>query len=782
MSSPPDLEILCKKLSSTPPAQLPRSLPALTNHVSRCGPALSTTPSDQKKPKDDDGSRTAVLVHRLKTTITTLLTGRSPEARFAAVGVVKAVVDVGGWETLRGAEPWVRGLLSIVQKGDALATKELAIITLTRIYTLLHPYQTLTRELATPTIPTFATSCLQLFNSPTPSPPTIIETICEAFTTLIPLYPTTFRPFATQTRSAARPYLAPTSSDAIYVPPSLQRTAGRLIVSLHHVAAKSGSSDDWAKMVQAVIRDLHATADQVLRAVVEAWYPSDGYVRSVVSPDGEPHGGSSSPEQLPPWTGLSAGVDRLIGLFNHLADYLSCPTRTPVAIPLSAIMGTISRLTSIVKPTCKSHNWDQYLEANPAILREERQELCTLLPQIHIAATDLTLTLLQRFDRALIPLVPDILDNLVRIFKSGMDIPSTRRSAYRVLHAILSFAGPTLSKQAVSAIEPLLAACCRDLQQEAALLGPETPAGKKEMANADLFLIRPSTPVLNTALDADHIAAARRLLPLLLSDLPQEYLKASLRGLMDRTAILTRSREAMLASVLHPYRDGRRRMYPSILPHLTRQFPHDQSLEVIRTNLRVSDRPAAPIEMEVDVTEKEQDTDRDDEESVEDETPHQSLHQQNLQEELQPKDDAGTIPSPSVATEKIPVPQIAPQVSSTQPEDNPITPKPAATCTAPSNAAHPQPPKRKHDASSAANPPKRHEAQKPEAKDPNPLQRHHVEKSEAMVDAIPVVSHPPPQPRLPPPTVSDDDSDGSVHLNMELDDDEVDEPEDGVHG
>ncbi|PHH69035.1 hypothetical protein CDD80_7057 [Ophiocordyceps camponoti-rufipedis] len=782
MSPPPDLEILCKKLSSTPPALLPRSLPALTNHASRCGPALSTTPPDQKKPKDDDGSRTAVLVHRLKTTTTTLLTGRSPEARFAAVGVVKAVVDVGGWETLRGVEPWVRGLLSIVQKGDALATKELAVITLTRIYTLLHPYQTLTRELATPTIPTFATSCLQLLNSPPPSPPTIIETICEAFTALIPLYPTTFRPFATQTRSAARLYIAPTSSDAIYVPPSLQRAAGRLIVSLHHVAAKSGSSDDWAKMVQAVIRDLHATADQVLRAVVEAWYPSDGYVRSVVSPDGEPHGGSSSPDQLPPWTGLSAGVDRLIGLFKHLGDYLICPTRTPVAIPLSAITGTISRLSSIAKPSCKSHNWDQHLEANPAILKEERQELCALLPQIHIAATDLTLTLLRRFDKVLIPLLPDMLDNLVRVFNSGMDIPSTRRTGYRVLHAILPLAGPTLSKQAVSALEPLVAACCRDLQQEAGLLDPEVPTGKKAMANADLFLVQPSTPVFNTALDADHREAARRLLPVLLSDLPQEHLKASLRGLMDKTAILTRSREAMLASVLHPYRDGRRRMYPSILPHLTRQFPRDQGLEVIRTNLRVSGRPAAPVEMEVDVTEMEQERDRDGEESLEDETPQQSLHQHNLQQEPQPKDEAGTNPSPSAAAKEIPVPQIASQVSATQPKDNPFTPEPAATSTAPSNAAHSQPPKRKHDASSAANPPKRHETQKPEAQDPIPLQRHDVEKSEALVDAIPVVSHPAPLPQPPPPTVSDDDSDGSVHLNMELDDDEVEELEDDVDG
>lgn len=56
-----------------------------------------------------------MLVHKLKTSITTHLNGRSREGRFAAIGLIKAAVDVGGWETLRGSEAWVRGLLSIVQ-------------------------------------------------------------------------------------------------------------------------------------------------------------------------------------------------------------------------------------------------------------------------------------------------------------------------------------------------------------------------------------------------------------------------------------------------------------------------------------------------------------------------------------------------------------------------------------------------------------------------------------------------------------------------------------------
>lgn len=111
---PPDLRVLCRKLSSIPPAQLPHALPALTRHVARCGHVLSTPQEPKQK---DDASQASLLVHKLKATITALLTGRSPDARFAAVGLVKAVVDVGGWETLRGTAPWVRGLLAILQVG-----------------------------------------------------------------------------------------------------------------------------------------------------------------------------------------------------------------------------------------------------------------------------------------------------------------------------------------------------------------------------------------------------------------------------------------------------------------------------------------------------------------------------------------------------------------------------------------------------------------------------------------------------------------------------------------
>lgn len=113
--APVDLKVLCRKLTTTTPELLPHHLGALTHHVLRCRHVLSE-PQEPSKSKDASSqSSVSVLVHKLKTSITTLLNGRSREGRFAATVLIKAVVDVGGWEVLRTAEPWVRGLLSIVQ-------------------------------------------------------------------------------------------------------------------------------------------------------------------------------------------------------------------------------------------------------------------------------------------------------------------------------------------------------------------------------------------------------------------------------------------------------------------------------------------------------------------------------------------------------------------------------------------------------------------------------------------------------------------------------------------
>lgn len=112
VSLPPELRSICRRLTTAKTEQLPSLLPSLLKDLQRCQRPLSE-PQDAKTTSSS--SEAAVLVHKLRTHIGTLLNGRSLEGRFTAVALIKTYIEVGGWETLRVSEPWVRGLVSILQ-------------------------------------------------------------------------------------------------------------------------------------------------------------------------------------------------------------------------------------------------------------------------------------------------------------------------------------------------------------------------------------------------------------------------------------------------------------------------------------------------------------------------------------------------------------------------------------------------------------------------------------------------------------------------------------------
>lgn len=644
----------------------------------------------------------------------------------------------------------------IYQKGDPAASKELAIVALTRIYTLLQPFQTLVREIATPTIPAFATACLQLIkpsgpNQATTTPLHLVETICDAFTTLIPLYPATFRPSSSQTMTALRFYLAPTESDDFSISSSLSFSARRLAATQHFVAAKSAGSDEWAKLVAGIIDELHATISQVFRAIEESWEPTAGVAQTQVEMDQPCPAGGSEKEQLPPWEGIHAGSQRIVGLFEYLSACSNHITKGPVALPLTKITDAVTRVCLIARLSPKSQSWDQALQTRPRIGREEKDELWSVIPDVHMAALRLTRTLFQRLGSDMVPYASEGLDHLTRVTKSGMSVAAVRATSYATLNNLLLAAGPTLSKSMVDMLGTIIGATCRDLQEDAGYLKPpkktaSAPTESKKngaTTNTDLFLKKTesTTEVQPVLLEKGHKEAASTLLATLISHIPQQHLKPSHRSLLDQTAILTHNRDAMLASVLNPYTDPRGRKFASILPHLTQLFPEDQGLEILRTNLRPeggrvgnSEQPLSDEEQEDDEKDEDEDEDMVDAQQGDHDAPEKE------KESLKP----GVIP----AAPKIDLPV----------QTSPFESNPAETSTVYGEVGgvkprSSSPPKRKHDAVEDI-PQKRQELEPSvSSRAPEPL----AESTAAAAGD------------------DDSDSDESVHLNMELDDDDDDD-------
>ena len=85
--------------------------PCLAAFIIDCKDILS---SSTNHAVGKDASETSVLVHKLKSQLTALLQEKVVEARWAAVVLIKATIEVGGWEVLRGVGAWVRGILGLL--------------------------------------------------------------------------------------------------------------------------------------------------------------------------------------------------------------------------------------------------------------------------------------------------------------------------------------------------------------------------------------------------------------------------------------------------------------------------------------------------------------------------------------------------------------------------------------------------------------------------------------------------------------------------------------------
>lgn len=447
-------------------------------------------------------------------------------------------------------------------------------------------YPTLLREITTPTLPGFITSSLSLVTAKNSSTTAAtIEAVFQAFTKLLPRHPTLYRPFVTQIRAATKLYLAPTSADQALVPLSLQVAAQRLTILLHQTVAKGGGGEQWGKSFRELIREVHITADNVLRAVLEDWESTAGFVEAGVDLNGEISGGGRSLEDLSAWTGIVAGTERLKGLLHFLYTYFKVETSTPVAIPLGAVVDLIVRLLSVAIPATDANRSREGPRLNPAVDRDEKDALWSYMPEIYVATLELIDSMVDRLQGNLMSLSPGLLSQISWVFAHGKHSSRFRNIGYQVITKLLTLSGMSLNKAQVSKLNLIIRTCCNDLQgsartSEVSRSEPRTVNGSSQVA--DSFLQQPMDSIDTMVLTDPALAlSAATLLPVIVGSIPQQFLDISLRSLVERTAILTHNKDAMLECVLNPFVGKNGAPLASIVPHLTQAFGHDSTVEIL---------------------------------------------------------------------------------------------------------------------------------------------------------------------------------------------------------
>ncbi|KAJ9642804.1 hypothetical protein H2199_004325 [Coniosporium tulheliwenetii] len=296
---------------------------------------------------------------------------------------------------------------------------------------------------------------------------------------------------------------------------------------------------------------------------------------------------------LPGWSGLFAGSERMVGLLRLLAQFIRTPTAAAVGVRIGLVTDLLSRLLSLTIP---SNTDDAVGRANMRfsnqVGREERENLLVALPQIHATAIEVLGALVERFTDAVYSTLPGYLDQVVWIFKAENMSDAIRASVYRAAIQLVDILGPSMTKTSIDILGQIIQVSCGDLLND-----PQATGTNRDQANGkpnglhtsmDISLGTTAAPKSSTLLSNGPVSAAYSLLPVLLGRIPAQHISVSLRTLMDRTAVLLRHKEAVLASALNPPAKKGGTAASSVLRLLAISFPNDLEVEGIL-------RPRMPV-------------------------------------------------------------------------------------------------------------------------------------------------------------------------------------------
>ncbi|KAG9688302.1 hypothetical protein KCU95_g10394, partial [Aureobasidium melanogenum] len=569
------------------------------------------TQPDLANQKDSDA---ALALHRFNTQITSLLGDRHVEGRWAAIVLIKATIEAGGWETLKKSIAWVRGLLILLKKPDPPLLRCLTIVTLTRIFMLTWEFPTLIREITTPSLPTFVSTCLNNLASRQPTPQETKATL-ECFAQLLPRHPTIFR----QHQDSVAKLLTvvfedKTSGDCVL------DLASRISVLLHQCEPKNGASEKWEATLVATLHSAHAMADRTFMSVDEDWQSVTGtnFVnKNILSELYSKAQQARTPAEGPVGQFITPGYQGLMNHLRLLTAYFASATSASVVASVGAVTDLLTRLMSNTISTSSTRSTIRFKRD---VTREERDALTEVLPQIHVACLEVLSIIFDRYGKALAPASQPFLDQIMWIFHASSANVEVRTATYVVGKKILDVSGQSLNKDAINALKKYINACCEDVLPTKEEKDTQNSNGNKQQStmNADTFLKQGSAkPSAKTEL-AGLKSAAWDLLPTLLGQLPAEHCSIALRATMDRTAVLARHKDAVMASTLnHTSTAKAARKGNSLLPLLAREYPTDPSVEALlrpRMPILQTGRKATDAETEAEAIDEDEDSVSEDEE------------------------------------------------------------------------------------------------------------------------------------------------------------------------
>ncbi|KAL9612422.1 MAG: hypothetical protein Q9167_002970 [Letrouitia subvulpina] len=432
-----------------------------------------------------------------------------------------------------------------------------------------------------------------------------MTTILDAFCELLPFHPSLFRPFVGQLRELLRCLLAPTRSnvssegtavvDGKRVLEATASSARRLLVILCSCAPKNTSGQEWVQSLEKLVNQCHRTANLVFRAVIEDLVPSWAIQAEIAQPKSfdmmlnEPQGDLLN---LPSWTGIHGGIERLQGQIKTLQAFLTTKTSSSVALPLEKVADVAKRILLVLPPGEAQDQLRSSDRVNPEVDREEREALLVALPKLHVLAINLIMSLLMRFERGLVTSIGEILEQILWNFCAQRNHDGVRGATYDILCLYLSLFGPTTPRDLASMISDCVESACEDLlpfnksTQKTAQDGSEAARQLGENGapskSGSSYIKSLGHNAFFPNISAQTKAAARALICSALKDLPNNFLLPTARAQVDVVSILVEdNKDLMEASTMNPPSQRQHEEQRTILPFLARKFARYERVEAL---------------------------------------------------------------------------------------------------------------------------------------------------------------------------------------------------------
>ena len=421
----------------------------------------------------------------------------------------------------------------------------------------------LIREITTPNLPVFVGSCAHLARAPDAkgkgheeADVSLLQTIFQSLTGLLPSHPTLFRPFTREIQTSVVGWLSidVNTTDAV-LPQEVKDHARELLVFLPQCASKTIAIEAWGKSLNDTIRSLHGTANLVFRSFEEDWVPHGSLARSLISanPTFESPVGDSirGPFGFPSWSGIDAGLQRLSELLDIISVFICTETIYDVVLSVDDVVDALQRVICLAPPP----SWKRGKVRNE-VDTSETATLFTYLPTLHAQAIDLLSHMRTRFDSS----VPIVLHDITTVFKNDYPNQVLRDSCYRFVLDLLESIGSTLGKENIKTLEPIFEGCVSDILV--------TYDHENKGASRDTW--------------TEYERTMEALLISILSNVPGHISDRALRNLTESCAILRQQSRAVLSSALNvPASTTAGGTKHSLLPYLARMTPRSSDTEAL---------------------------------------------------------------------------------------------------------------------------------------------------------------------------------------------------------